>query len=101
MTKIEKTKEERLSEGISLLKQMKEHLDPEEEAFLEMKRVITLWINDGKAWDGRIEVPSYGRYIELSLPKSATVAATLAFKVKTDSRPFSGKTMWYAKHITL
>jgi hypothetical protein len=82
MTKIEKTKEERLSEGISLLKQMKEHLDPEEGAFLEMKRVITQWINDGKAWDGRIEVPSYGRYIELALPKSATVAATLAFKVK-------------------
>ena len=82
MTKIEKTKEERLSEGLSLLKQMKEHLDPEEEAFLEMKRVITLWINDGKAWDGRIDVPSYGRYIELALPKSATVAATLAFKLK-------------------
>lgn len=82
MTKIEKTKEERLSEGLSLLKQMKEHLDPEEEAFLEMKRVITQWINDGKAWDGRIDVPSYGRYIELALPKSATVAATLAFKLK-------------------
>ena len=82
MTKIEKTKEERLSEGLSLLKQMKEHLDPEEGAFLEMKRVITLWINDGKAWDGRIDVPSYGRYIELALPKSATVAATLAFKLK-------------------
>lgn len=82
MTKIEKTKEERLSEGLSLLKQMKEHLDPEEGAFLEMKRVITQWINDGKAWDGRIDVPSYGRYIELALPKSATVAATLAFKLK-------------------
>jgi hypothetical protein len=82
MTKVEKTKEERLTEGLSLLKQMREHLDPEEAGFLEMKRVITQWINDGKAWDGRIDVPSYGRFIELALPKSASVAATLAFKVK-------------------
>jgi hypothetical protein len=82
MTKVEKTKEERLTEGLSLLKQMKAHLDPEEEGFIEMKRVITQWINDGKAWDGRIEVPSYHRYIEMSLPKSAALAATLAFKLK-------------------
>ena len=82
MTKIEKTKEERLTEGISLLKQMRGHLDPEEDGYIEMKRVITQWINDGKAWDGRIEVPSYHRYIELSLPKSAALAATLAFKLK-------------------
>ena len=82
MTKVEKTKGERLSEGLSLIKQMKEHLDSEEDGFIEMKRVITQWVNDGKAWDGRIDVPSYGRYIELALPKSATVAATLAFKLK-------------------
>jgi hypothetical protein len=48
--------------------------------------VITQWVNDGKAWDGRIEVPSYHRYIELSLPRSATLAATLAFKIKSSEK---------------
>jgi len=86
MTKVEKTKGERLTEGLSLIKQMKEHLDPEEDGFVEMKRVITQWVNDGKAWDGRIEVPSYHRYIELSLPRSATLAATLAFKIKCSEK---------------
>jgi len=82
MTKTEKTKEERLKEGITLLKQMKDHMDPEDPSYLDLKDVISTWVQDGKAWDGRIEVPSYGRYIELSLPKSASLTATLAFKVK-------------------
>lgn len=32
------------------LKQIKGHLDPKEEGFIEMKRVITVWINDANAW---------------------------------------------------
>ena len=45
-----------------------------------LKRVITEWIQTGKAWDGKIEFPSEGRTAELSLPRSATLAATLAYK---------------------
>lgn len=84
MTKVEKTKAERLSEGISLLKQMEERIDKDDVGFLELKRVITAWVQDGKAWDGRIEVESHNRYIELSLPKTATKVATLAFKIKKE-----------------
>lgn len=83
MTKAEKPKEERLREGVSLLKQILDLVhDSELEAYLELKRVITEWIQTGKAWDGKIEFPSEGRVAELSLPRSATVAATLAYKLK-------------------
>jgi len=81
MTKVLKSKEERLKEGISLLKQILDLVhDAELEAYLELKRVITEWIQTGKAWDGKIEFPSEGRTAELSLPRSATLAATLAYK---------------------
>ena len=81
MVKVDKPKEDRLKEGISLLKQMKDlikdYLHPN---YLELKQVISTWVNDGKAYDGRIEFYDYDRYAEISLPRTANKAATLAFK---------------------
>ena len=86
MTKIEKTMEERLKEGISLLKQLLDIVKNEEViGYSEVKKVITDWIKTGTAWDGRIEFPWHSRVAEISLPRSAKLAATLAFKVKRDS----------------
>jgi len=88
MTKFEKPLKERLSEGIHLLKQLAEVLvgqNPNMEAkqvvgYDEVQAVISEWTKTGKAWDGRIEFPGCQRYAELSLPRSATLTATLAFK---------------------
>jgi hypothetical protein len=83
MTKTEKPMEERLKEGISLLKQLLDIVKHEEtEGYSEVKKVITDWIKTGTPWDGRIEFPWYSRVAEISLPRSAKLAATLAFKVK-------------------
>jgi hypothetical protein len=85
MTKVEKTLEERLKEGISLLKQLLEIVKNEETSgYPEVKAVITDWIKTGTPYSGRINFEFYGRYAELSLPRSAKLAATLAFKVKKE-----------------
>ena len=81
MVKFDKPKEDRLKEGISLLKQMLELIhDDEHPGYVELKKVITTWIHDGKAWDGKIEFKDHWRYAEVSLPRSANRAATVAFK---------------------
>ena len=46
----------------------------------EVQAAISEWTKTGKAWEGRIEFPGCQRYAELSLPRSAALAATLAFK---------------------
>jgi hypothetical protein len=81
MTKTDKSKEDRLKEGISLLKQMLNLIkDNEHPGYLELKAVITTWINDGKAYDGKIEFYDHQRYAEVSLPRTANKAATVGFK---------------------
>jgi hypothetical protein len=86
MVKIEKPKEDRLREGISLLKQMKELIKNDEHpGYLELKQVITTWVNDGKAYDGKIDFYDHDRYAEVSLPRTANKAATVAFKNKKSS----------------
>lgn len=83
MTKTEKPKEDRLKEGISLLKQVLDLVkDNEHPGYIELKTVITQWVNDGKAYDGKIEFYDHRRYAEVSLPKSANKAATVAWLAK-------------------
>jgi hypothetical protein len=83
MTKTDKSKEDRLKEGISLLKQMKDLIkDDEHPGYLELKQAISTWVNDGKAYDGKIDFYDHHRYAEVSLPRSANKAATVAFKNK-------------------
>jgi L-rhamnose isomerase len=47
---------------------------------VELKKVITTWVNDGKAYDGKIDFYDHDRYAEVSLPRTANKAATVAFK---------------------
>ena len=78
-----KTKENRLTEGLHLLNQLKEAgVLSTCSGFLELKTQISEWVTTGKSWGGRIEFPEYGRYALVELPKSASVVATLAFKRK-------------------
>ena len=83
MPKVDKSKEERLKEGISLLKQMRELIrDNEHPGMIELQKIITQWIEDGKAYDGSVDFYDHDRTAELSLPRTANKAATLAFKNK-------------------
>ena len=79
----DKPKEDRLKEGISLLKQMNDMIqDLEHPGMVELKKVITVWVADGKAYDGKIDFYDHDRFAEVSLPRTANRAATVAFKNK-------------------
>jgi len=81
MTKHEKTKEDRLSEGLKLLKDMLDIVKNKElTAYVELKNRISEWVTTGKAWDGRIEFTTLGRYALVSLPKTALKAAEITLK---------------------
>lgn len=76
-----KTKEDRLKEGIHILSQLREAgVSDKVLSFVQLREQISEWVSTGKAWDGRIEFAEYGRYAEVSLPKSSKVTARLAFK---------------------
>jgi hypothetical protein len=78
MTKVEKPKEERVKEGIALLKQVLDLGVPDQNsAYIELKQQITAWINTGKAWDGKIPLYPSQRQMEVSLPRSAHISATI------------------------
>ena len=76
-----KTKEDRLKEGLHILLQIRDAgVRDSCQAFVDLKERISEWVSTGKVWDGTIEFAEYGRYAIISLPKSANVYATLAFK---------------------
>jgi len=76
-----KTKEDRLKEGMHILLQIRDAgVTDKCQPFVDLKEQISEWVNNGKAWDGTIEFAEYGRYAVISLPKSANVYASLAFK---------------------
>jgi hypothetical protein len=76
-----KTKEERVQEGISILKQMLEAGVKEHLGFRELKEKISAWVESGEAWDGVISFAEHGRVAEVSLPKYNNRAAGVNFKV--------------------
>jgi hypothetical protein len=81
--KREKTKEERLTEGISLLKQLKDaNVKETGKGFLELKQQISTWVANGQSWEGTIDFAEHGRVGEVELPRYNNKAATMGFKVK-------------------
>jgi len=83
MVKQEKTKEERLKEGVSLLKQLKEaHIKENGNGYQEFKQKISEWVNTGDAWSGTIPFQEHGRIGEVDLPRYNNKAAGMHFKVK-------------------
>ena len=80
---MEKPKEDRLREGVHLLKQLQQAgVASVAPGYMDLKEQITQWVETGERWEGRITFPSYGRYADVVLPKKATQTATIAFKVK-------------------
>ena len=82
MGKQDKTKEERLKEGLSLLTQLKEGgVRGNSLGFLALRQQISAWVDTGISWEGTIPFTEYGREAVVSLPKYNNKAAGLNFKV--------------------
>ncbi len=78
-----KPKDERLKEGIELLKQLKNAgVEEHSFGFIELKTKISEWIKDENGWEGTIGFPDYGRIAEVDLPKYTNRSAGINFKVK-------------------
>lgn len=78
-----KPKDERLKEGISLLKQLKEAgIQDYSLGFIELKTKITEWVSGEDSWEGTISFSDYGRVAEVELPKYTNRAAGINFKIK-------------------
>jgi hypothetical protein len=78
-----KSKEERVKEGINLLKQLKDNGVKEYSlGFIELKTKISEWVNGEDGWEGTISFSDYGRIAEVDLPKYTNRAAGINFKVK-------------------
>lgn len=64
-----KPMKERATEGITLLKQLKEQGIPETEpGYMELKQHITAWIKEAKSYNDIIYFPRFGRKAEVKLP---------------------------------
>ena len=85
MGKKDKSKEDRLKEGLSLLNQLKTNgVRANSLSFLDLKQKISAWVETGEAWDGTVPFPEYGREAIVSLPKYDNRAAGINFKVKKE-----------------
>lgn len=83
MDTYEKTKSDRLAEGVSILTQLRDGgVRKNSLGFLLLKREITTWVDKGTKWEGAIPFEEYGREAIVWLPSHGKKAATLHFKVK-------------------
>lgn len=77
-----KTKKERLEEGISLLKQLKETgVKDHSVTYMYIKDTISNWVNTGIPFEETMDAPDLGRTVELSFPKYNNRAADIRLKV--------------------
>lgn len=82
-TKEPKPQADRLREGVSLLKQLKEAGIRENTfSYLETKQSITAWVKTGEPFEGTIDYSEYGRMGYLQLPRYNNKAADIQLKVK-------------------
>ncbi len=78
-----KPKEERLQEGITLLKQLKEAgIKDHTMSYLRIKQQITEWIQTGEPFEEKIPMEEYGRIAEIALPRYTNRIAEIQLKVK-------------------
>jgi hypothetical protein len=78
----QKPKEERVSESVNLLKQLRDlGVVDSTLGYEELKEQIKEWVTTGKRWEGTITFPTFRRKAEIILPFKANQAASLNFKV--------------------
>jgi hypothetical protein len=78
-----KSKEDRVKEGINLLKQLRDNgVKDYSLGFIELKTKISEWVSGEDGWEGDISFSDYGRIAEVDLPKYTNRSAGINFKVK-------------------
>jgi len=78
-----KSKTDRVTEGISILKQLRDNgVKDHSLGFYELKTKIKEWVSNEDSWEGTIDFSEYGRIAEVELPKYNNKAAGLNFKMK-------------------
>ena len=77
----DKTKEERLKEGLEILKQLEEiGISRGDPGFVATKTLISGWVMDGKTVEEKIEFHRHGRRLEIYLPRRNNRTAEAVFK---------------------
>ncbi|NBR60222.1 MAG: hypothetical protein EBT86_00985 [Actinobacteria bacterium] len=77
-----KTKEERLKEGLEILRKVEEiGVSRYVLGWQELKNTISTWVRDGEPWYGKIKFPTMGRVAELVLPVKSGRVANMWFRV--------------------
>ncbi len=83
-TFVEKPKEERLQETITILKKLQEVGIPEtDEGYLDAKAKLSTWVQNGEVAKHTITFARHSRRGVLILPRKAGVAASLTLKAIT------------------
>jgi len=78
-----KCKMDRVKEGVSLLKQLRDNGVKEWSiGFEDLKEKIKEWVSGEDSWEGSIDFRDYGRVADVELPKYNNKAAGLNFRVK-------------------
>ena len=78
-----KPKIDRIKEGVSLLKQLRDNGVKEWSiGFEDLKEKIKEWVSGEDSWEGSIDFRDYGRVADVELPKYNNKAAGLNFRVK-------------------
>jgi len=78
-----KPKIDRIKEGVSLLKQLRDNGVKEWSiGFEDLKEKIKEWVSSEDSWEGSIDFRDYGRVADVELPKYNNKAAGLNFRVK-------------------
>ncbi len=82
MSTAEKTKEERLREGLTILAKLKEvGISSLDTGFMEIQGLISEWVKTGEPVQTKVPIPRHERVAELFLPRRKQHTATLALKV--------------------
>ena len=78
-----KSKMDRIKEGVSILKQLRDNGVKEHSlGFIDLKTKINEWVSSENSWEGSIEFLEYGRVAEVELPRYNNKAAGMNFRVK-------------------
>lgn len=78
----EKTKEERVKEGIELLRKLQEiGVSQYTVGWKEVQDAISTWVREGIAWQGKIPFPTKGRVAEIVLPMRSGRVANMWFRI--------------------
>lgn len=80
-----KDKFQRVQESIELLQNLKSVGIPDHDTgYLQIKAQLDLWIQNGEAWSGKIDIPRYGRYAEMILPNRADRKCTMVLRATAE-----------------